>query len=65
MEPIARAWVGKHVLNGFCEEGGFKVDLRPGDLGAREIRKDMVVLEFRCRDVTTRYWNALPDLSGH
>ncbi|MDP6709372.1 MAG: AsmA-like C-terminal domain-containing protein, partial [Alphaproteobacteria bacterium] len=64
----ARRWVVGNISDGICDKAGLAVDVRAAELAAGTIRDDAVVFEFHCRDVTARYWKAMPALTharGH
>ncbi|MDP6708496.1 MAG: DUF3971 domain-containing protein, partial [Alphaproteobacteria bacterium] len=64
----ARRWIVGNIRDGVCDKAGLAVDVRAAELAAGKIRDDAVVFEFQCRDVTARYWKAMPALTharGH
>lgn len=62
MKPNSRQWVIEHIEQGRLGAVHFTFDVRPGELDQHAHRAGMAVLEFEFRDVTCRYWKALPAL---
>jgi hypothetical protein len=62
--PNARKWVLQRVKGGVVPEASFKLNLRPGGLGAASPPDDLVLAEFRYEGVSARFWDPLPPLVG-
>ncbi|MDX1542229.1 MAG: DUF3971 domain-containing protein, partial [Geminicoccaceae bacterium] len=60
----ARAWVTENIQAGRAPSGVVLIDIRPGDLDQRPLRKEAVTGTFAYEDLTIRYFDPLPPVEG-
>lgn len=59
-----RAWVTSNIRHGRVPEGEVVLDIRPGDLASRPLRREAVTGWFAFEDLSVRYLASLPPVEG-